>query len=58
MFCTEVMGVAKKDAQVTVRMTSAEKSRLEEQARKESRSVANLIHKVMRDYLAKEKSHQ
>ena len=44
----------KKDAQITVRMTSEEKARLEAQARKESRSAANLVHKVIRDYLAKE----
>ena len=48
--------MAKKDAQVTVRMTTEEKARLEAQAQKESRSAANLVHKVMRDYLAKEEA--
>ena len=48
--------MAKKDAQVTVCMTSELKARLEAQAERESRSVANLIHKVMRDYLAKEEA--
>ena len=49
--------MAKYDAQITVRMTSDFKARLEAQAQMESRSVANLIHKVMRDYLAEEESH-
>ena len=48
--------MAKMDAQVTVRMTSEFKARLEAQAEKESRSVSNLIHKVMRDYLTKEEA--
>ena len=52
----EVMGMEKKDTQVTVRMTSEYKTRLETQAQKEGRSVANLIHKVMKDYLAKEET--
>ena len=58
IFCKEVLGMAKKDTWVTVRMTSEEKARLEAQAQKESRSAANLIHKVMRDYLAKAEAHQ
>ena len=49
--------MAKKDTQITVRMTSEYKARLEAQAQKESRSVANPVHKVMRDYLAKEEAH-
>ena len=48
----------KKDAQITVRMTREYKARLEAQAQKESRSVANLVHKVMRDYLVKEETQQ
>ena len=56
MLCKEVAGMEKKDAQITVRMTSELKARLEAQAQKESRSVANLVHKVMRDYLAEEES--
>ena len=46
----------KKDAQITVRMTSELKARLEAQAQRERRSVANLVHKVMRDYLGKEEA--
>ena len=52
----EVRRTAKMDAQVTVRMTSEYKVRLEKQAQKERRSGANLVHKVMRDYLAKEEA--
>ena len=44
--------------QISVRMTSEFKARLEVQAQKESRSVANLIHKIMRDYLATEEARQ
>ena len=51
------MGITKKDPQITVCMTHEDKARLEAQALKESRSVANLIHKVVRDYLAEEESH-
>ena len=43
--------MAKTDTQVSVRMTSELKGRLEEQAQKERRSVANLILKVMEEYL-------
>ena len=49
--------MAKTDAQITVRVTSEFKARLEAQAQKEHRSVANLVHKVMEDYLAQEESH-
>ena len=37
--------MTKKDARVTVCMTHEDKARLEAQAQKEGRSVANLIHK-------------
>ena len=46
----------KKDTQITVRMTNEFKARLEAQAQKESRSAANLVHKIVRDYLAKEET--
>ena len=49
-----VTGMAKTDTQFTVRVTSEFKARLEAQARKEHRSVANLVHKVMEEYLEKE----
>ena len=49
-------GNGKKDTRVTVRMTSEYKTRLETQARKEGRSTANLIHKVIKDYLEKEET--
>ena len=42
---------------ITVRMTNEFKARLQAQAEKDGRSVSNLIHKVMRDYLAKEETH-
>ena len=48
--------MAKKDARVTVCMTSEHKARLEAHAQKESRSAANLVHKIVRDYLAKEET--
>ena len=41
----------KMDAQVGIRVTKELKARLEKQARKEMRSVSNLIIKVMEDYL-------
>ena len=50
------MGMAKKNTQITVRVTSEFKARLEAQAQKDHRSVANLVHKVMEEYLAKEES--
>lgn len=50
--------MAKTDTQVSVRMTSEFKLRLEKQAQKEYRSVANLILKVMEEYLdAQEEQH-
>ena len=56
MLYKKVMGMAKSDAQITVRVTSEFKARLEAQAQKERRSVANLVYKVMEDYLVKEES--
>ena len=50
--------MAKTNTQISVRMTSEFTVRLEAQAQRESRSVSNLIHKVMRDYLAKEEARQ
>lgn len=43
--------MAKTDTQISIRMTSEFKIKLEEQAKKERRSVANLVLKVMEDYL-------
>lgn len=43
--------MAKTDAQIGIRVTSEFKARLEAQARKERRSVSNLILKVMEEYL-------
>ena len=52
----KVMEMSKKDARVTVCMTSEHKARLEAQAEKEGRSTANLVHKVIKDYLEKEET--
>ena len=41
----------KTDTQISVRITSEFKARLERQAEKERRSVSNLIIKVMEEYL-------
>ena len=43
--------MAKTGAQIGIRVTSEFKARLEAQARKERRSVSNLILKVMEEYL-------
>lgn len=43
--------MAKTDAQIGLRVTKEFKERLEVQAKKERRSVSNLILKVMEDYL-------
>ena len=43
--------VEKKLIQVQTRFTKTEKERLEKQASKEGRSVSNLIHTVILDYL-------
>jgi len=51
MLNKEVTSMAKTETQVCVRVTYEFKARLEAQAQKERRSVANLIHKVMEEYL-------
>ena len=56
MLYKEVTGMAKTDTQIAVRVTSEFKARLEAQAQKEHRSVANLVYKVMEEYLAKEET--
>lgn len=43
--------VAKTDTQISFRVTSEFKDLLEAQARKERRSVSNLILKVMEEYM-------
>ena len=43
--------MAKTDTQISVRITSEFKARLERQAEKERRSFSNLIIKVMEEYL-------
>lgn len=43
--------MSKTDAQIGVRVTSDFKERLEAQARKERRSVSNLVLKVLEEYL-------
>ena len=50
--------MAKTDAQIGIRVTSEFKAKLEAQARKERRSVANLILKVMEEYLESQKEEQ
>lgn len=50
--------MAKTDAQIGIRVTSEFKARLEAQARKERRSVSNLILKVMEEYLESQKEEQ
>lgn len=47
--------MAKTDTQISIRMTSEFKAELEKQAQKERRSVANLVLKVMEDYLESQK---
>lgn len=47
--------MAKTDTQIGVRVTSEFKAKLEAQARKERRSVSNLILKVMEEYLEAKK---
>ena len=47
--------MAKTDAQIGIRVTSEFKAKLEAQARKERRSVSNLILKVMEEYLESQK---
>lgn len=43
--------MAKTDTQIGIRVTSEFKAKLEEQARKERRSISNLVLKVMEEYL-------
>ena len=43
--------MAKTDTQISLRVTSQFKARLERQAERERRSVSNLILKVMEEYL-------
>ena len=50
--------MAKTDAQIGIRVTSEFKAKLEAQARKERRSVSNLILKVMEEYLESQKEEQ
>ena len=50
--------MAKTDAQIGIRVTSEFKARLEAQARKERRSVSNLILKVMEEYLESQREEQ
>ena len=51
--------MAKTDTQISIRMTSEFKTALEAQAQKERRSVANLVLKVMEEYLdAQNKTEQ
>lgn len=46
--------MAKTETQVSFRVTYEFKARLEAQAQKEHRPVANLIHKVMEEYLVQQ----
>lgn len=48
--------MAKTDVQIGIRVTSDFKKALEAQARKERRSVSNLIIKVMEEYLAEKEA--
>ena len=50
--------MAKTDAQIGIRVTSEFKAKLEAQARKERRSVSNLILKVMEEYLDSQPEEQ
>lgn len=50
--------MAKTDAQIGIRVTSEFKAQLEAQARKERRSVSNLILKVMEEYLESKQEEQ
>lgn len=43
--------MAKMETKITFRVSNEFKARLEAQAEKEHRPVANLIHKVMEEYL-------
>ena len=48
--------MAKTDTQVSLRVTSQFKARLERQAERERRSVSNLILKVMEEYLERQRN--
>ena len=50
----EVMRMSKTETKITFRVTYEFKARLEAQAQKEHRPVANLIHKVMEEYLVQQ----
>ena len=56
MFYKGGLNMAKTDTQISIRMTSDFKKQLEVQAEKERRSVANLVLKVMEEYLEAQKS--
>lgn len=56
MLSNEVIWMAKTDAIITMRVTSEFKARLEAQAEKEHRSVANLIRLVMEEYLERQEN--
>lgn len=50
--------MAKTDTQIGIRVTSEFKAKLEAQARKERRSVSNLVLKVMEEYLESQQEEQ
>ncbi len=49
--------MAKTETKITFRVTYELKSRLEAQAQKEHRPVANLIHKIVEEYLEQQEEH-
>lgn len=49
--------MAKADAYIGFRVTTDFKERIEAQAQKEHRPVANLIHKVMEEYLEQQEKN-
>lgn len=50
--------MAKTDTQISLRVTSQFKARLERQAERERRSVSNLILKVMEEYLEQQEEEK
>ena len=50
--------MAKTDPQITFRVTYEFKARLEAQAEKEHRPVANLVHKIVEDYLERQEKQE
>ena len=50
--------MAKTDTQIGIRVTSEFKAKLEEQARKERRSISNLVLKVLEEYLESQQEEQ